>query len=293
MRHFRCIVVLLLLLLIASCSKDISPVSYHPREPLTPSVRYQAYNAPVNEIGAGFGVANLNARFTGVSQKSFNDRTGHYLEDMRFAWGGFYRYGISQDFGLHLGADFLGFSGEFGLDEHNRIPYRNSMPVHSGENGLPGDGGEDNFFEGPGRQEGGVSQTGGFVERFENGMFTVSVYPYYYLPLFRGVPLREANARRLYVFGGLSMSLINPTIYNTENEVIQKDDTEEALSPSVFGMSFPLGAGFSWRLSERLSLAYDFGYHFSWSNHATGIIDPQNHYDRYFTNRISIGYRIN
>ncbi len=293
MRHYQFVAVLLLLVFIASCSHDISPVSYHPREPLTQSVRYQAYNAPVNEIGVGFGVANLNARFTGVSQKSFNDRADYYLDDLRFAWGGFYRYGISQDFGLHLGIDFFNFSGEFGLDEANRIPYRNRLPMGPGENGLNGEDGEDNFFEGPGRQEGGIAHLGGFIERFENGLFSVSVYPYYYLPLFRAVPLREANAKRVFVFGGLSMALINPTVYNTENEIIETDDTEDAISPAVFGMSFPLGIGFSWRLSERFSFTYDFGYHFSWSNHATGIIDPQNHYDRHFTNRVSIGYRIN
>ncbi len=280
-------VALALLLLLPSCSRQTSPVStwHGPRSSAERSTRYHYYNQPISEVGIHAGMTTLNTRFTGVYEQSFGDKLEYYTENLSGQAGGFFRFGLSEKFGLNVNLNVTKLSGSFGLSPYEHFKFTVVPREPTGDHFY-----EDNFFEGTGLIDPG--QLSGSIGRFDNTLTTVSLTSYYYLPFFDYVPMQWPKATRLYVYTGVSFMGNNTSLYNIRDTKISEEITADKISPDGIGIGVPVGLGFSYRITPSLSIGYEMDYTFSPSNRGSGIIDDD-HIDRLFSTRFSVAYRLN
>ena len=283
--------ILLAALFLSSCSESVYRAA---QKPPPTSTRYKVYNEPIHAIGANMGTATLSSRFTGVRESDMlaGDKTSFYLENMRFTMGGYYRVGMTPNFGLQMGLDFYQFSGTFGLSPAERSQFQYMV---EGDDSLPAEAWvignvEDNFFEGFFEHQAFVPLTANSVQRFENNVWSFSFLPYYYLPLFEDRPQQMPNAKRVFVYGGMAGNIITPRLTNMDNQRISKEEGESVIE-STFGFSLPLGIGFSWRINRDLAVEYSVDYRTYLGNHASGVADTRSD-DRQFGGRLGVSYRI-
>lgn len=283
----------ILVLIFSSCSRDI----YDPfQKPKRTSTRYKAYNQPMNVLGIHNGVANLNTRFTGIRDNKDN-KVSYYSDNLHYTVGAFYRIGVQPRSGLLFGIDRYSFSGNFGLDQAEKSDFEYSYEeetVSQDETAWEIGNMEDNFFESHHTHKPHVPAQTYAINRFENTLWTVSITPYYQLPVFERRPQRMANAKRLYIFGGFAANFINPKLEDEKNETLTLNDNGDGdeLIENIFGFSLPLGMGFSWRINQKIAVEYVFDYRFHFQNHGSGLVDTNSN-DRQFSNSLGISYRIN
>ncbi len=284
---------LILILFMVSCSRGTSPVSYGPREPLQRSTRAVLQNQPVNEVGGSFGVTNVNTSFTGVRDMDSSERFDYYTSNMLFSMGGFYRYGVTERMGLTFGLDYQGFEGNVGAGLGDEYTFSRIEDDELAGQGVIG-GTESNFFEG-GHDAYAIDEPEtitGRIHRFDNQMLSFSVKPYFMLPFFEGTPQRLPSAKRIFLFTGISANINFFDLYDQDGEVIDLDAEQvDVDTPGTIAFSFPMGLGFSWRITESISLGYTLDYHWHLDNVPSGI-SKEGSADRHFNNRINIGFRL-